>query len=259
MTRHADSDLPGYGLRVRGGGGAHSLTQYAIGGRTRPSSSASSAASIPGKAYNFGKDLLARVRLGRDPAAEEHARTRRNLGALLPRFLEQQKVKQKPRSYERTERHLMALQGVPPATVEVSIDVHSRPGRHCQTAGPVAASRTRASLSAPATWLRAGATSCQSVAFTNRRRGAAPASVCCPTMNSAHLARPRRWHSNEPSDHYPTILKLLLLTGARLGGCAGRRSISTTPPSRCRRRAPNQAPHLPLSEPALKILAAQPY
>src|SRR4051812_2653674 len=74
---HFDSDLPGYGLRVRSSGVHSLMVQYAIAGQSRRVVIGKFGSIDPGKAYSTGKDLLAQVRLGRDPAAEkEHARTR---------------------------------------------------------------------------------------------------------------------------------------------------------------------------------------
>ncbi|MBV8287992.1 MAG: DUF4102 domain-containing protein, partial [Hyphomicrobiales bacterium] len=105
-----DEDLPGFGLRVRASGVHSWMVQYAIAGRTRCVVLGLASALDPGKARATAKDLLAQVRLGRDPAAEkDRARIKvtETFGALLPRFLERQRRRQKPRSYVETERHLM--------------------------------------------------------------------------------------------------------------------------------------------------------
>ena len=104
-----DEDMPGFGLRVRASGVHSWMVQYAIAGHTRRIVLGLLTALDPGKARGIAQTLLAKVRLGHDPAAErEHARARalETFAALLPRFLERQKAKQKPRSYEETERHL---------------------------------------------------------------------------------------------------------------------------------------------------------
>ena len=65
-----DSDLPGFGLRMRATGAKTWMVQYAIAGKTRRMVLGSPAVLDPGKAREAAKDLLATVRLGRDPAAE---------------------------------------------------------------------------------------------------------------------------------------------------------------------------------------------
>jgi integrase len=271
---HFDSDLPGYGLRVRGSGVHSLMAQYAIGGRTRRVVIGKLGSVDPGQTYNTGKDLLARVRLGRDPAAEkEHARTQaaETFGALLPRFLERQKVKQKPRSYEETERHLMKhCKAFHRQSVE-SLDRRAFATRLADIAkrnGPVAANRTRASLSAYYTWLaREGYAEANPVAFTNKaiENGARERVLSDDEIGIIWRALDNGTPSvpGEPSDHYRVIIKLLLLTGARrdeIGGlCWSEVDIddaSITLPSA---RTKSRREHIiPLSESALKILAAQP-
>ena len=66
-----DEDLPGFGLRVRASGVHSWMIQYAIAGRTRRIVLGLASALDPGKARATAKDLLAQVRLGRDPAGEK--------------------------------------------------------------------------------------------------------------------------------------------------------------------------------------------
>ena len=89
-----DADLPGFGLRVRATGSKTWMVQYAIAGKTRRMAIGSPAMLDPGKARETAKDLLAQVRLGRDPASEKaatRARAAETFGGLLPRFLERQR------------------------------------------------------------------------------------------------------------------------------------------------------------------------
>jgi integrase len=267
---HFDSDLPGYGLRVRGSGVHSLMVQYAIAGQSRRVVIGKFGSIDPGKAYNTGKDLLAQVRLGRDPAAEkEHARTRaaETFGALLPRFLERQRTKQKPRSYEETERHLMKHCKAFHRQAVESLDRRAFATRLADIAkrnGPVAANRTRASLSAYCTWLaREGYVDANPVAFTNKaiENGARQRVLLDPELRTIW----RALDPGEPSDHYPTIIKLLLLTGARRDEIGGLRwsevgeldkALITLPPERTKSRREHL---IPLSNVAAQILAAQPH
>jgi integrase len=262
---HFDSDLPGYGLRVRGSGVHSLMVQYAIAGQTRRVVVGKFGSIDAGKAYSTGKDLLAQVRLGRDPATEkEHARTRaaETFGALLPRFLERQRTKQKPRSYDETERHLMThcktFHRMPVEGLARRI-IGARLAEIEKHNGPAAANRTRASLSAYFTWLaREGYAEANPVAFTNKavENGARERVLSDDELRII-------WRALEPSDHYGTIIKLLLLTGARrdeIGGlCWSEVDIDDTTVTLPSARTKSRREHIiPLSESALKILAAQP-
>lgn len=271
---HFDAALPGYGLRIRASGVHSLMVQYAIAGQTRRVVIGKLGSIEPGKAYATAKDLTAQVRLGGDPAADKqhaHARAAETFGALLPRFLERQRAKQKPRSYEETRRHLMKhCKGFHRQPVEsltrrtigarlAEIDKHN---------GPSAANRTRASLSAYFMWLaREGYVDANPVAFTNKAiEGGARGHV--PTDDELGII----WRalgdgspgvSGEASDHYPTILKLLLLCVARRDEIGALRweeidldnATITLPPARTK----NRREHIiPLPDSALAILAAQP-
>jgi Arm DNA-binding domain len=83
-----DDDMPGLGLRLRVGGAKTWLLQYAVAGKTRRMTLGSIAVLDPGKARETAKDLLAQVRLGRDPAHEKvsaRLKAAETFGALLPR------------------------------------------------------------------------------------------------------------------------------------------------------------------------------
>jgi integrase len=260
-----DQDLPGFGLRVRASGVHSWMIQYAIAGRTRRVVLGLASAIDPGKARATAKMLLAQVRLGRDPAAEKHrakAKAAETFGALLPRFLERQRTRQKPRSYEETERHLLAhanpLHGHPVESVERRM-IATRLAEIETRSGPAASNRVRASLSAYFTWLaREGYVEANPVAFTNKaiENGARSRVTSDDELRTIWLAL--------DDDQYGAIIKLLLLTGARRDeiGSLCRSEIDvdaatiTLPPSRTK----NKREHIiPLSEPARAILAAQPH
>ena len=102
-----DADLPGFGLRVRATGARTWMVQYAVAGKTRRMVLGPVAVLDPGKARQAARDLLATVRLGRDPAGEKaiaRAKAAETLGALLPRFLERQRARLKPRFSSRRGR-----------------------------------------------------------------------------------------------------------------------------------------------------------
>ena len=170
-----DSELPGFGLRVRTTGARTWMVQYAIAGRTRRMVLGSLAVLDPGKARETAKDLLAQVRLGRDPAGEKvtaRARAAETFGALLPRFLERQRARLKPRSLEEVERHLVAhakpLHGRPVEGIDRRA-VASRLAEIAKASGPAASNRVRTSLSAFFSWAaREGYVDSNPVAYTNK-------------------------------------------------------------------------------------------
>ncbi len=266
-----DDNLPGFGLRVRASGAQTWMVQYAIAGRTRRMVLGSTAMLDPGKARSTAKDLLAAVRLGRDPASEKiNARTNavETFGLLLPRFLARQRVRLKPRSYDETKRHLVmhcrTLHGRPIAAIErraiaiLLADI-------AETRGPAASNGVRASLSAFFTWaakeglldIGPHGRILNPVAFTNRaiEKGARARVLADEELRVIWLAA--------GDDHYGSIVRLLMLTGARrdeIGSLARvevdfAAATATLPPARTK----NRREHIiPLSEPALRILLAQP-
>src|SRR5262249_57993892 len=79
---HFDSELPGYGLRVRGSGVHSFMVQYARAGVSRRIVIGKLGSVDPGKAYAGSRDLMAKVRLGRDPAAEKQHQPARAMGTF---------------------------------------------------------------------------------------------------------------------------------------------------------------------------------
>jgi integrase len=262
---HFDDELPGYGLRVRGSGVHSFMVQYARAGVSRRIVIGKLGSIDPGKAYAGAKDLMARVRLGQDPAAaREHARAREleTFGALLPRFLERQKAKQKARSYEETERHLMKHSKPFHRRPVESLDrrtIGAQLAEIEKNNGPAASNRVRASMSTYFMWLaREGYVDSNPVAFTNKAvEGGAREHV--PSDDDLRII----WQALPSDDQYGPLVKLLLLTGARRDEIGSLRwseidldeAIITLPPPRTK----NRREHLvPLSAPALALLAAQP-
>jgi integrase len=259
-----DDDMPGLGLRLRVGGAKTWLLQYAVAGKTRRMTLGSIAVLDPGKARETAKDLLAQVRLGRDPAHEKvsaRLKAAETFGALLPRFLERQRERLKPRSYEETERHLVAhakpLHSHPIESINRRA-IAIRLGAVAKASGPAASNRVRTSLSAYFTWLaREGFVDPNPVAFTNK---AVENGSRERVLSDDELVTIWRAAGDDP---YGAILKLLMLCGARREEIGSLRwsevdldaATITLPPARTK----NQREHvIPLAEPAMAILAAQP-
>jgi integrase len=258
-----DEDLPGFGLRLRASGVHSWMVQYSIAGRTRRIVLGLLTALDPGRARATAQNLLARVRLGHDPAAEKElarARASETFGALLPDFLAHQKARLKPRSYVETERHLQrhakALHGSPIEAI-TRRTIAARLAEIEKHNGPAARNRVRASLSAYFTWAaKEGYVDANPVAFTNKAEERARERV----LSDEELRI--IWLATDDSQ-FGAIVKLLMLTGARrseLGGLtwdevSPNLPLITLPPARTK----NGREHLvPLSQPALAILKAQP-
>src|SRR5262249_26948245 len=262
-----DSSLPGYGLRVRESGVHSLMIQYAIAGRTRRVVFGPLSRLDPGKTYAVARDLLARARLGHDPAAEKDqakAAAAETFGALLPRFLERQMARLKPRSYVETERHLKmyakALHGSPIEAI-TKRTIAARLAEIEKRSGGVTRNRVRSSLSAYFTWLaREGYLDANPVTFTNKadENGGRERGLSDEEIRTIWLSA-----DDGPPNQFSAILQLLILTGARRtqdGSLAYSEldldaALITLPPARTK----NGREHLvPLSEPALGILKALP-
>jgi hypothetical protein len=102
-----DTDVPGFGLRVRASGARTWIFQYKVGRRTRRLVLGNASAVKPARAREIAGELHARVRLGGDPAAEKRRSVRRSqdtFGYIIERFVEQ--YKKRPRTRDEVVRHL---------------------------------------------------------------------------------------------------------------------------------------------------------
>jgi integrase len=258
-----DDDLPGFGVRVRAGGSRTYVIQYKFGTKHRRMPLGAVSAIELGKARSTAKDLLAAVRLGRDPAGEkleQRQKVSTAFGSLLPRFLARQRSRLKPRSYQETERHLLVhakplhgfgVEKIDRRTIAIRL-------AELEQNGPAAANRARASLSAYFAWLlREGILETNPVLNTNR---AIETGARSRVLTDDELAMIWRALGD---DQYSTIIKLLCLLGARRDEIASMcwseidldRAVITLPPERTK----NRREHLiPLAPTAVAILQAQP-
>jgi integrase len=262
-----DERLPGFGLRVRASGVHSWMVQYAVAGQTKRIVLGLLTALDPGKAYEIAQDLLAKVRLGHDPAAERKrakAAAAETFGAFLPYFLDRQRVRLKPRSYVEIERHLniyaKALHDLPIEAV-TRRTIAERLAEIEKRSGGVTRNRVRASLSAYFTWLaREGYVDANPVTFTNKadENGGRERVLSDQELRVVWLAA-----DDGTPNEFGAIVRLLALLGLRrteVGGLMWSEvdldaATITLPPTRTK----NGREHLiPLSEPALAILKALP-
>jgi hypothetical protein len=183
-----DDDLPAFGLRVREGGSRTFVIQYDFGGKTKRMTLGSVAALDLGKARARAKNLLAAVRLGRDPASEKReaqARASETFGALLPRYLVRKGAELKPRSFREVERHLLVhAKPLHPRAVNALAHDHraiaAQLAQIVEASGEPTAKLVRDSLSGYFGWLvREGLADANPVARTNKAVGASDRDFSC--------------------------------------------------------------------------------
>src|SRR6516162_2952723 len=258
-----DEDLPGFGLRVRASGVHSWMIQYSRARHTRRVVLGLASTLAPNRARAIAETLLAKVRLGGDPAGEKDqakAAAADTFGALLPRFLKYQSARLRPRSYVETERYLTVnakpLHGSPIEAVSRRA-IAARLAKIEEDSGAVTRNRVRSALSAYFTWLaREGYLDANPVAFTTQAEEKARDRV----LSDEELRI--IWRALE-NDQFGAIIKILVLTGMRRDEAGGLRweeispnlPLITLPPERTK----NGREHLvPLSKPVLEIVRALP-
>ncbi len=213
-----DDDIPGFGIRVRVGGSRNWIVQYKTGKKQRRLTLGSTKLLTPTKARESAKDILAKVRLGEDPAgtkAAARAVAADTFKVIAERYLDRQKEKWRPKSYTDTKRYLLVhwkplheltLDKINRATIAARLDVLA------DNNGKAAANIARASLSAFFSWaMRQGICETNPVIGTNK------------PDDPALRARDRVLSDDElktiwsalPESDYGDVVKLLILTGCR--------------------------------------------
>jgi integrase len=259
-----DDALPSFGIRLRERGSRMFVVCYRIGAKQRRITLGSTAILKVDAARGKAAELLAAVRLGRDPAsekAEARARAGDTFEAAIRRYLIRQKERLRPRSYSAAEFYLLThfgpLHPLPVAGINRRT-IAERLSEIATSSGPSAADRARATLSAFFAWaLREGLVEANPVVATNRH---APAKGRERVLTDTELAEV--WHAAGDGP-YGTILKLLILTGQRREEIGAVRWSETDFAARLIRlpseRTKNGRPHdVPLAEPAMRLLQAIP-
>jgi integrase len=264
-TEHIEFDdaMPGFGLRVRVGDKKQHRTfiaQYKIGTKHRRITLGNVAKVTLEDAQKRARIIFGKVADGKDPAnqkAEARQIASHTLGAKIADYLEAKAVTMKPRSYEETKRHLekqwkplhgLALASIGRANVAAHVSAIAK------GSGPVAANRSRASLSAFFRWvIGEGLCEHNPVAGTNKQDEAGPRERSLSDAEAAAV-----WLA-APDNDYGRIVRLILLTGCRRDEIGSLqwpeidlKEKTITLPSE---RTKNKRPHVvPLPDAALAIL-----
>jgi integrase len=184
-----------------------------------------------------------------------------SFGSEVERYLERKRAVMKPRAFQEVERHLMSHAKPLHRSMLADIDRRTIALRLAEietASGPVARNRVRSSLSAFFSWtIKEGLLDINPVAGTAKAdEGGSRERVLSDAELGEVLAA-------LGEDQFGDIVRLLALTAQRreeIGGLSWTeidldRGFITLPPA----RAKNKREHaIPLSEPALTILARQP-
>jgi hypothetical protein len=149
-----DSEVPGFGLRLRAGGSRKWIVQYQLHGHLQRRLTIGSVAVFdPDQARKVAREMLAKARLGQDPQAEKleaRVAAKQTLGSVIERYLAEKGSKLRPGSQREIRRYLLKywkpLHGMPLHKIERR-DVAAHLG-----GAPVAAAQARSWLSAVYSW-----------------------------------------------------------------------------------------------------------
>ena len=256
-----DDLVPGFGVRLREGGSAGFVFQYAIGRKQRRMSLGAVTAVPISVARKTAEELYARVKLGQDPAgqrADAKIRSAETFEAVAVRFLAYQRTRLRPRSYPEVERHLLkhskTLHGLQLGAI-TRRDIATVIAAVAENAGSTTGNRVRGSLSTLFAWsIREGLIEANPVLNTN-------IAIERPRDRTLSPEELRLIWSHAGNDNYGTILRLLALTGARANEIAALRwsevrdDMIVLPASRTKG---NRGHEIFLSAAAHQILKAQP-
>ncbi|MFO1099755.1 MAG: site-specific integrase [Xanthobacteraceae bacterium] len=219
-----DDAVPGFGLRLREGGGRSWVYQYALGTKQRRIMIGKATAMTADKAREIAEVLHAKVRLGGDPAGEKAlsiATAARSFKAIVDQFLAHQRRQLRPRSFVEVERHLLShakpLHGLPIATIDHQT-IAARLTDIATKSGPIAANRVRATMCAMWTWaMKQGLAGSNPASLTNKQTERSRDRV----LDDHEIATV--WRALDSHDDFSNIMKLLILTGCRANEIAGLR------------------------------------
>ncbi|WP_019905670.1 site-specific integrase [Methylobacterium sp. 77] len=260
-----DDDLPGFGLRISGGGSRQWVVQYrnAIGQTKRESLGRVGLLSAT-DARRAAGERLARAKLGEDPHAErakERARAAITFGHGIEPYLAAVAPSLRPASLSEAARYMRVVWKPLHRTPLHAVDrkqVAARLAEIIRDAGPYAANRARAALSAHFAWLIG--------------TGAADMNPVVGVPKPAPEERRARVLTKDEikavldacrNDDFGRIVRMLLLTGQRRDEVAAMAwaevDLAAAMWKLPAERVKNGLPHdVPLSGPALALLTGAP-
>jgi integrase len=212
-----DTSCRGFGMRVLSSGRRSWVYQYRDEHkRTRRMSLGDASAVSLEAARAAARQHAATVTQGGNPSVQRQSKIHANrVLDVIEAYLDHVKTRQRPRSYNETERHLRRhaapLHHERVETVQRR-DVAALLERISHASGPIAANRVRAALSALWTWgLRTGRIEADAnpVSFTIRQ----PETSRDRTLTDAEINA--IWCATEGDHEYYAIVRLCLLTGCR--------------------------------------------
>jgi integrase len=206
--------VTGLGLRVREGGSRKWVFQYRLAGISHRVTIGDASAWRLEAARAKARTMRVNVDNGLDPsAASRVAAAKLTLKSVIDDYLEARQRNMRPRSFLETARHLRThwapLHKLPVAGI-TRLTIAGRLREIANSNGPVAADRTRSSLSALFAWaIGEGIVESNPVTGTNKASEATPRDR---TLSDEELVA--IWHA-APTNHYGAIVRLLILTGQR--------------------------------------------
>lgn len=264
-----DDDLPGFGLRLRGGGADRIskswVAQYRAHGRTRRMKIGTLEKLAPDEARKAARKVLAKVEIGGDPQAEKAAQRQQagfTLATVAKDYLAAKAKVVRPNTYRLlnhylTGPHFKPLHAMPVDQI-TRRDVAARLTKIIAENGSPTARRARAALSAMYVWaLGHGLAEINPVAGTIAPEDSKPRERVLSDAEAVAI-----WHACG-DDAHGRIVKLLLLTGCRRMEICGLRwseidesGVLRLPPERTKN---GRAHTLPLPALALDIIASVPH
>jgi integrase len=220
-----DGELAGFGVRKHPSGLRAWHVQYdAPGGRTRPMSLGPIEKLPASKARSTAMEILAKARLGQDPAAEK-CKARDEAGdtfggAHLKRYLEFKRKTRKPRTIVEIERHLTKDAATLHSRLIRQIDrkqAASVLAKIADQSGDRAADSVRASASAYFGWLMSEGLAEGNPFAGTVKRGNGKGRTRVPTL--AELVE--IWNLTDDDSDYAGIVRLLMLVGMRRNEAGG--------------------------------------
>jgi integrase len=257
-----DDDDRGFGLRVRDTGSKIFIYQYSRNNKTRRMTIGVWPTMSPAQAREQVRKLSAERRLGGDPARDLAARQidRETFADVVKQYLAAKQPELRDRTYTETMRYLTGsasrLNSRPMAAIEQS-EIADLLDHAATKSGDATANRLRANLAALFTWaMQRGKATANPVMLTEKRKEQSRDRV----LSNDELAA--IWNAL-PEGDFGNIVKLLMLTGQRRSEIGGLRwseiDLHTGQINLPGDRTKNGHPHfIPMSEPVLAIIAAQP-